>query len=222
MRAQWALVHNGTAASGPFYYPSSNGVGFDDADRPNRKYVQLAGTGGVTFTVEHTAHEQKRGDGAVEVWDDVTLSCMNLKTMTTAASYVDTSAKLDVSHLTGRWRVKVALSDNTNDYRVAYVTGAGSALSSGNVTSAVTVAGVATEASLAKLLNCDHSENVTPGDATVVAYRVLVCTAAGTLSMKATSDGAATSVPMTAGQVLSCFNIVRVMAATTGSYVGGW
>ena len=84
------------------------------------------------------------------------------------------------------------------------------------------IASPATEASLASLKSCTHTEAVVPGDATVVAYRVICCTAAGNLTIKATSDAAATTWPMTAGEKLASVDIVRVMAATTGSYVAGW
>src|SRR5574343_199364 len=100
-RAQWALKHNTAATTA--YYPSAKGVAVSDADRPLRRLVQLAGSGGVTFTIEWTACDESRGDGAADVWVDVTDECRNL-IGATATSYVDTSAVLDVSHIPGRWR----------------------------------------------------------------------------------------------------------------------
>ena len=91
----------------------------------------------------------------------------------------------------------------------------------GGVALPVSSTTLATEATLALLKNPTHSEAVTPSDATAVAYRRLICVTAGTASVKLSADAAATAFPMTAGQVIDA-DFVRVMVATTGTYVGMW
>jgi hypothetical protein len=73
-----------------------------------------------------------------------------------------------------------------------------------------------------RIMGCAHSEAVAPSDSKAVAYRVVFCTSNGTLQIKCTSDTTSTPIVMTAGASLRDFAIVRVMAATTGDYVGGW
>ena len=99
----------------------------DPATRGSAKsLLHLYGAGGVTYTVQATGDDGTESSAAI--WDDVTLSCIDLGTMAGAASWVDSTVTLDVSHLMNcRWRLTMVTSDGTNDVRAELTVGAGSA-----------------------------------------------------------------------------------------------
>jgi len=122
--------HNITAATRTFELAPRASAGTN-----TRRLLHILAAGGCTVTVSHTGDDAAHMPAGaanqlgVDVWQNVTLSCQNLNTAgpVTAASWVDTNATLDLSHLLGRVLVTLVTSDATNDVRLIVDEGPGTA-----------------------------------------------------------------------------------------------
>ena len=120
--------HNITAATRTFELKPRAGAGTNI-----RRLLHMLAAGGCTVTVLHTGDDEAHPPlGAppqltVDQLQDVTGSCLNLNTAgpPTAASWVDTNATLDLSHLTGRVFVRLVTADAVNDVRLVVDEGPG-------------------------------------------------------------------------------------------------
>lgn len=181
MRAKLFDLHNTDAAT-VYIYPATQ-AGLDG----HRTMLHLTGSGGVTYTIQATgdgrnettatSNDPYPNDGSqlsANVWHDVTDTCPNLANGgATAASYVDTNALLDVSHLTaGRWRLKRVTSDATNDCRASIEYGPGTAMPGGGALPS----GAATEATLATVHGHVDSIDTKLGGTAVVNTRSAIGT----------------------------------------------
>ncbi len=108
------LVDETNLAADTYYYPSTEGMDFDEFDDLSIGFIL---SGGVTLTIEAIQDEE------VEVsptWIDITRAGFDITTASNGASnFIDSSKILDFDNLNvSKFRVKIVTSDNTNGVKI--------------------------------------------------------------------------------------------------------